>query len=237
VGQRQGPRLPGQFKVGQLGLCWVHAERLFTSSTPSRIKTALPSPPCAPPSGSSTAISRPTVARPRRGAGPIWKPNSIAFSPAKPASSPSTACSHDFMPAELLKVRNSAACQRLRVTAIRRPKSASVDWARASRPTDPTEIRCLALPVALPKSRPLGVAPPLAGLVQTPKSTNSLRAKNCRSTCLDSWFLAKFISKLARPAITSTHHCQFRRQDITLAVAKELVLPRRTPTTDIGVGR
>jgi hypothetical protein len=38
----------------------------------------------------------------------------------------------------------------------------------------------------LPKSRPLGVAPPLASLVPTPKSTNSLRAKNYRSTCLGS---------------------------------------------------
>ena len=30
----------GQFNVGPHGLCWVHAERLFTSSTPSRMNNA-----------------------------------------------------------------------------------------------------------------------------------------------------------------------------------------------------
>src|ERR1700735_1428850 len=70
----------------------------FTSSTPSRTKTAPPRPPCARRSGSSTAISRPIVARPPCSARPpLWQ-SSIAYSPAKPASSPSTAYSRGCMP-------------------------------------------------------------------------------------------------------------------------------------------
>jgi hypothetical protein len=96
----------GQFKVGQHGLCWFHAERLvhkldtFTDqnrAAQSTMRAAiwqfysdLKAYRCVP-----TARAR-----------PIWKPNSIASSPAKPASSPSTACSHDFMPTR----RNCSRC-------------------------------------------------------------------------------------------------------------------------------
>jgi hypothetical protein len=88
----------GQFKVGQHGLCWVHAERLvhkldtFTDqnrAAQSTVRAAiwqlyseLKAYRCAPTAQRKTDL----------------KPNSIASSPAKPASSPSIVCSHGFMP-------------------------------------------------------------------------------------------------------------------------------------------
>src|SRR5271168_2306740 len=90
--------MPGSSMLANTACAGFMPSAWFTSSTPSRTKIAPPRPPCARRSGSSTAISRPIVAPPPRSARPpLWQ-SSIASSPAKPASSPSTAYSRGCMP-------------------------------------------------------------------------------------------------------------------------------------------
>src|SRR5262249_16386991 len=88
----------GQFKIGSHGLCWVHASDWFTNSTPSPTRTAPLRPPSPGLSGSSTLISRPIVAPPPNSARLRCGRGSTASSRARPASSPSTACSHGSTP-------------------------------------------------------------------------------------------------------------------------------------------
>src|SRR5271169_3308036 len=90
--------MPGSSMLANTACAGFMPSAWFTSSTPSRTKTAPPRPPCARRSGSSTAISRPIVARPPRNARPSLWQSSIASSPAKLASSPSTAYSPGCMP-------------------------------------------------------------------------------------------------------------------------------------------
>ena len=97
----------GQFNVGQHGLCWVHAERLVhkldTFTDEQRIAQRNVR---ATASGGSIAISRPIASIRPRSARPPCGHGSTASSAAKPASSPSTACSRGSMPTkrELLMV-------------------------------------------------------------------------------------------------------------------------------------
>src|SRR5271156_722038 len=97
--------MPGSSMLANTACAGFMPSAWFTSSTPSRTKTAPPRPPCARRSGSSTAISRPIVARPPRSARPpLWQ-SSIASSPAKPASSPDRLLARlHANKAELLKV-------------------------------------------------------------------------------------------------------------------------------------
>jgi hypothetical protein len=88
----------GQFNVGQHGLCWVHPSGSSTSSTPSRMTSASPSAKSANSSGGSIAISKPIASIRPRNARPPCGHGLTVSSAAKPASSPSTACSRGSMP-------------------------------------------------------------------------------------------------------------------------------------------
>ena len=88
----------GQFNVGPHGLCWVHAERLvhkldtFTDEQRKAQRRTRAR------SGGSIAISKPIASIRPRSARPPCGHGSTASSRARPASSPSTVCSHGSMP-------------------------------------------------------------------------------------------------------------------------------------------
>src|SRR5271163_3232348 len=153
--------MPGSSMLANTACAGFMPSAWFTSSTPSRTKTAPPRPPCARRSGSSTAISRPIVARPPRNARPSLWQSSIASSPAKLASSPSTAYSPGCMPTR----RSCSRCSigpRFRCTPTARKTTSAATSPDAKSQAAPAAIS--AETVATPSSPSPRPAPSSASL-------------------------------------------------------------------------